>query len=205
MTIKPNIERKKISELHQAEYNPRQIGQEAFTGLGQSLEKFGLLAYIVWNRRTGNIVGGHQRYKQLVEHNVKETDVIVVDLDDNEEMALNIALNSKSLQGDFTPGAIEALRVTEARIGQAFSDIKLDDLLEQLEKKNKKKEKKGKGKDEYMDADPVEMNYEKAEMIIICPKCQSKFKQENNEVVENNNSESLEGPEIPEIKIDEEQ
>jgi len=185
--IKPCIERKNLDELKPSEYNPREIGEKSFYGLGQSLEKFGLMSYIVWNKRTGNIVGGHQRYKQLRDHNIKETDVIVVDLNDTEEMALNIALNSKSIQGDFTPGAIEALRLTEARIGQAFNEIKLDDLLEELEKKNKKKEKKGKKNDEgYMDADPVNMDYTQAESLIVCPECASKWKMGSNEVVENN-------------------
>jgi len=202
--IKPCIETKNLDDLHPAEYNPREIGEKAFYGLGQSLEKFGLMSYIVWNRKTGNIVGGHQRYKQLRDHNVKETEVIVVDLDDTEEMALNIALNSRSIQGDFTIGAIEALRVTEARIGQAFNDIKLDELLEELEKKNKKKEKKGKKDDGYMDADPINMEYTQAVSLIICPECGSKWNMETNEVVENNYTGEEEAPIIPEEKVEEE-
>jgi len=156
-------------------------------GLGQSLERFGLLAHIVWNERTGNIVGGHQRYRQLLDHGVEETDVIVVDLDDNEEMCLNIALNSKAIKGDFTQGAIEALRLTEARIGQVFSDIKLDDLLEELEKKNKKKkDKKPKGDEQYEEADPISVDFKQAETIINCPCCHSKWKMNDNTVTENN-------------------
>ena len=186
-TIKPCIEKKKLDDLNPAQYNPRTIGEKAFYGLGQSLEKFGLMSYIVWNKRTGNIVGGHQRYKQLRDHNIKETDVIVVDLDDTDEMALNIALNSKSIQGDFTQGAIEALRLTEARIGQAFADIQLDDLLEELEKKNKKKEKKGKNnEDGYIESDPVNVDFTVAESLIVCPECGSKWKMGSNEIIENN-------------------
>lgn len=186
MDISTNIRRMKLSDLHPAEYNPRMISEEAFSGLGKSLERFGVLAHIVWNERTGNIVGGHQRFKQLRDHGITETDVIVVDLDDNEEICLNIALNSHAIKGDFTQGAIEALRLTEARIGQVFSDIKLDDLLEELEKKNKKKDKKPKSQSQYDDADPISVDTKQAEAIINCPNCKSKWKMNDNTIIENN-------------------
>ena len=88
------IERKKLSDLKPASYNPRVISVSAKTGLSASLEKFGIVQPIVWNKRTGNIVGGHQRCKVLIESSVEETDVVVVDLSDEEEIALNIALNN---------------------------------------------------------------------------------------------------------------
>lgn len=186
MEITTEICTKKLSELKPSEYNPREMTETAAIGLGQSLERFGLLAHIVWNKKTGNIVGGHQRYKQLQDRGIEETDVIVVDLSDTEEMALNIALNSRTIKGDFTIGAIEALRMTEARIGQVFQDIKLDDLLQELEKKNKKKKEKKPKSQEYEDAEPISMSIEQAEAIINCPKCGSKWKMKDNTVIENN-------------------
>ena len=187
METKTKIVKKKMKDLHMADYNPRTITEEAFQGLGQSLERFGVLAYIVWNKRSKNIVGGHQRYKQLLEHGILETDVIEVDLDTNEEITLNIALNSGSIKGDFTPGAIEALRMTEARIGQVFTDIKLDELLTELENKNKKKEKKKKKDvEQYQDAESLDMVFVQAESLITCPKCGSKWKMNDKTVVENN-------------------
>lgn len=182
-----NVERMKLDDLHPASYNPRSISEDAFSGLGKSLERFGILANIVWNRRTGNIVGGHQRFKQLREKGIQETDVIVVDLDDTDEVALNIALNSGSIKGDFTQGAIAALRMTEARIGEAFQEIKLDGLLEKLEKKNKKKEKKPKKDgDGYQDGEPLTNHFEVDESIINCPHCGSKWKMNTQEVILDN-------------------
>ncbi|MCK9629767.1 MAG: ParB N-terminal domain-containing protein [Bacteroidales bacterium] len=174
----------KLKDLKPAMYNPRTISEDAFSGLGKSLERFGILANIVWNRRTGNIVGGHQRYKQLRERGIDETDVIVVDLDDTEEVTLNIALNSPEIQGDFTQGAIAALRMTEARIGQAFQEIKLDGLLSILEKKSKKKEKKPKKDgDVYQEADPIDLQVELTEPIINCPNCGSKWEMNSKKVI----------------------
>ena len=179
---------KKLADLCPAEYNPRLISTEAFSGLGKSIERFGLLADIIWNKRTGNIVGGHQRYRQLLEKGVEETEVVVVDLDGQDEIFLNVVLNSKDIKGDYTPEAIEVLRVTEARLGDAFNRVRLDVLLEELEKKSKKKAKK-KDKpqsDGYQDGNPINVTYEDAQAVVICPKCQSRFRFTDHSVVENN-------------------
>ena len=46
-----------------AAYNPRRIEDSELEALGRSLEHFGAVQPIVVNRRTGHIVGGHQRVK----------------------------------------------------------------------------------------------------------------------------------------------
>lgn len=175
------IERKKLSELSPASYNPRTIEDEAIEGLGKSLGRFGMLAHIIWNERTGNIVGGHQRYRKLLEIGETETDVVVVDLHDSDEIALNIVLNSRHIKGDFSQGAIEALRVAEAQAGQLFEELKLDDLLEKLEKKVKKpKEKKPM---DFTDADPLIETEDTIEPLVLCPECGSKWQLKDNKVV----------------------
>jgi hypothetical protein len=57
----------KITDLKPADYNPRQISDEQLERLRKSLREFGDLSGIVFNRQTGNIVGGHQRIKCLPE------------------------------------------------------------------------------------------------------------------------------------------
>ncbi|MFY9379208.1 MAG: ParB N-terminal domain-containing protein, partial [Acutalibacteraceae bacterium] len=55
-----------ISQLNPAKYNPRkdlQPGDPEYEKLKRSMQEFGYVEPIVWNKRTGNIVGGHQRYK----------------------------------------------------------------------------------------------------------------------------------------------
>ena len=58
-----------------------------------SIDGFGLVEPLVWNKRTKNLVGGHQRFKILVQKGYKEIEVSVVDLDLQQEKALNLALN----------------------------------------------------------------------------------------------------------------
>ncbi len=53
----------KVFELKPAEYNPRLITDEKLNMLKESIEEFGDLSGVVFNRLTGNLVGGHQRLK----------------------------------------------------------------------------------------------------------------------------------------------
>lgn len=126
------VRRMNLADLKPAEYNPRRMSDEAFEGLGHSISRFGMLAHIVWNKRSGNIVGGHQRYKHLVEMGEKETDVVVVDLDDNEEVALNITLNNPSTRGVFTKSVVGHLEQTEKVLKAEFEKIGLGDMLNYL-------------------------------------------------------------------------
>ena len=55
----------KGGDLSPASYNPRKISPEQLKALGDALKVFGDLGGIVRNRKTGNLVGGHQRVKSL--------------------------------------------------------------------------------------------------------------------------------------------
>ena len=62
---------------------------------------------VIWNRQTGNVVGGHQRLKVLVDMGQTEIDCVVVDLDLRREKALNVALNK--IQGDWDEEKLASL------------------------------------------------------------------------------------------------
>ena len=97
------IIRKSISELKPAPYNPRkdiQPGDTEYEKLKRSLEEFGYVEPIIWNERSGHVVGGHQRLKVLQELGETEIDCVVVDLPAEQEKALNIALNKISNDWD---------------------------------------------------------------------------------------------------------
>ena len=105
-----------IGRVNPAKYNPRkdlQPGDAEYEKLKRSILHFGVGEPIVWNRRTGNIVGGHQRYKVAKALGMTEIDSMVVDLDDQEEKALNIALNKISGSWDI-PKLTELLAELEA-------------------------------------------------------------------------------------------
>jgi len=85
-----------LSQLAPAAYNPRQDlqpGDPAYESLQRSIEEFGCVEPIVWNRQTGNVVSGHQRLKVLRQLGYTETPCVVVDLNADREKALNLAMN----------------------------------------------------------------------------------------------------------------
>lgn len=92
------------SDIKNAEYNPRIMDKEAKKRLKKNIQENGLVSAITWNRRTGNICGGHQRVEQLdaLEKNKNYSiDVCVVDVDERTEAKLNVLLNNPSVQGDW--------------------------------------------------------------------------------------------------------
>lgn len=90
------IEKRKISELNQAKYNPRiELSEtdETFKKIEKSIEEFGYVEPIIVNKRNNVIVGGHQRVNVLKKNGYKEIECVIVDLDEKQEKKLNLALN----------------------------------------------------------------------------------------------------------------
>lgn len=97
------IEKKKTAELLPADYNPRKDlkpGDAEYEKLKRSLDQFGYVEPVIWNKNTGRVVGGHQRLKVLIDMGMTEVDCVVVELDEEKEKALNIALNKISGEWD---------------------------------------------------------------------------------------------------------
>jgi hypothetical protein len=59
------IDKENVGNLKPAPYNPRKITDKQLGMLKKSMAEFGDLSGIVRNVRTGNLVGGHQRVKNL--------------------------------------------------------------------------------------------------------------------------------------------
>ncbi|MBY0113221.1 MAG: ParB N-terminal domain-containing protein [Phycisphaerales bacterium] len=98
------------SLINPAPYNPRldlKPGDPDYEKLRRSMDEFGLVEPLVWNSRTGHLVGGHQRFKVLLQQGVTAVDVSVVDLPIEREKALNIALNK--ISGDWDQAKLAAL------------------------------------------------------------------------------------------------
>lgn len=104
-----NLQRLLITDLKPAPYNPREPlhpGDPAWDKLKRSLDEFELVQPIVWNRRTGHIVAGHQRLEILKADGHTEVDCVIVDLPPEREKALNVTLNNPSVASDWDPGKL---------------------------------------------------------------------------------------------------
>lgn len=99
------IEKVSIDKLKQAEYNPRKNlkkGDPEYEKLKRSIKEFDYIEPVIWNSTTGNIVGGHQRYKILKDMGMKEIDCVIVAMDETKEKMANIALNKIAGDWEFT-------------------------------------------------------------------------------------------------------
>ena len=88
MNTSLNMQRMPIDQLKPAKYNPRKDlkpGDPAYEKIKRSLHDFGYVDPIVWNEVTGNIVGGHQRYKVLKDEGATEVDCVVVHIENPQD------------------------------------------------------------------------------------------------------------------------
>ena len=92
------ITKVKISDLKQAEYNPRRLTTKQYSDLKASLDKFGLVDPIIINS-DNTVIGGHQRLKIVRELGASEVPTVRVNLSKEDERELNIRLNKNT--GEF--------------------------------------------------------------------------------------------------------
>lgn len=152
----------KITDLKEDPSNPRSITPQALNALGKSLDEFGDLSGIVWNRRTGELVCGHQRIRALREKygderaipfladdgEVREIEVVqpgdceevilrvpvrTVDWPREKQKIANIVANSPLIAGTFTGSAIDIIGELEAELPELSEGMLLGDLKAKIE------------------------------------------------------------------------
>ncbi|NCB36974.1 MAG: DNA modification methylase, partial [Clostridia bacterium] len=129
-----DIRQMPLASLFPADYNPRKAlkpGDTEYQNLRQSIETFGLVEPLIWNEATGRLVGGHQRLTVLRDMGISEVAVSVVNLDEEHEKALNIALNQ--IDGAWDNNALASLlRELEASDMShltGFAEVDIEALL----------------------------------------------------------------------------
>ena len=129
------FEKKHTADLLPADYNPRKDlkpGDAEYEKLKRSIEQFGYVEPVIWNRLTGRVVGGHQRLKVLMDMGMSEVDCVVVELPEEKEKALNIALNK--ISGEWDKDKL-ALLITDLQGADfdvsltGFDPAEIDDLF----------------------------------------------------------------------------
>lgn len=130
----------KVKDLVPNPKNPRmdlRPGMPMYDKLKNSIGRFGYIDPIIWNRRTGMIVSGHQRFqvmKDIAEENGEpfdEIDVMEVDMPENKQDSFMVAVNKitgfwdmEKLASLFRELEEEDLKYT------GYDSIEIDSLLE---------------------------------------------------------------------------
>ncbi|OQO68419.1 lactate dehydrogenase [Enterococcus villorum] len=132
------IVKMKLQDLKPAEYNPRidlAPGMDEYEKLKRSIIEFGFVDPPVFNRRTRNLVGGHQRVAIAKDLGLyEEIEVSVVDLPIYKEKALNLALNKISGQWDEGKLALllQEFEGDELELS-GFSEEEVQDIIDQYD------------------------------------------------------------------------
>lgn len=129
MTIQTTIptEEVEFTRVNRAPYNPRvelKPGDREYEDLKLSLTEFGLVQDLIWNKRTGNLVGGHQRLTQLEHDGHTRAPMKVVDLEPEAEKRLNVMLNGITGRWDDSKlsallGDLNTMRIDITHLGIA--------------------------------------------------------------------------------------
>lgn len=116
-----NIATIPISKLNPAEYNPRVITKDEFSGLVESLKTFGQQENLIVNKDM-TVISGHQRLEAMKALGWEEAVCNVVDLDKHAEKKLNVIMNSHAISGKYD----------DILLGEILEELKLDDDYEAL-------------------------------------------------------------------------
>lgn len=131
MSTIDNIEIVKISELNPSQYNPRSWNNNQIAGLKTSIIEFGLIDPIIANKnknRKNIVIGGHFRLHVANELGIEKVPVVYINLNEQKEKALNVALNNEHTQGNWTPELLPLLKEIESTEPALFEELNLRPL-----------------------------------------------------------------------------
>lgn len=132
------------STLKEHPLNPRKLSAAAQKKLRASVKEIGVMDTPVFNKQTGNIVGGHQRLHTIdflekfavTEDGVKndyQVEVSVVDMTPEQEAKALVRLNNQNLQGSWDAELLAELGKQVSFEEMGFERIDLEFLMDGVE------------------------------------------------------------------------
>lgn len=150
----------KRSQIKFADYNPRIIDESNQKKLIKAIKENGLIEPLVWNKRTGVLVGGHQRLTaadKIYRKKDYEVPVAIIDVDEKTEKKLNVQLNNPSMQGDWDLDELAKLSDDVSFEDMGFDKADIDFMFDgELDFDGKEKEELQPSKKETPYDDEVE-------------------------------------------------
>jgi DNA modification methylase len=125
-----SIRRIPLADLHADPANARLHGDKNLQAIKDSLARFGQAEPLVVQKSTGRVVGGNGRLAVMRQLGWKEADVVELDLDDTQAVALGIALNRTGELAEWDGAAL--MKIIETLDGPDRIGFEQDDLDEML-------------------------------------------------------------------------
>ena len=163
-----------IDQISPLPQNERYISSKNLEGLKQSMRRWGVVEIPIWNKTTGHLVGGHQRFYALKEEGFKEIWVKVVEMDESEEVAAALTMNNRHIEGEWAPETADLLRSLEAGDSDLYRRLNMESLQKEVDKLAPKMPE--------IQQDPG-FRIPDPEFNISCPCCGNKWMIESKDVV----------------------
>lgn len=149
--VQLDIDKIRLTDITPADYNPRRINDTQLSKLSKSIQDFGLVDPIIINLQNNKIIGGHQRYRVLLDkYTSNDQDLYLLKLGDigwafpstdltidseEHEKALNILLNQTNLMGEWDNEKLETVLKDLKELNfdlelTGFNDYELDLYLD---------------------------------------------------------------------------
>lgn len=147
MKITWTTEKRKVSDLIPADYNPRKLSEKARADLTASIKEFSEVEPVVINT-DNKLIGGHQRVSIYADLQIEEIDVRVPsrNLTIEEEMRLNIRLNKNTGEwdtdklSDFTSDMLSDVGFKSEELSDIFDSVSISN--DKYDEKKAKEEAK---------------------------------------------------------------
>ena len=162
-----NTEIWKVKDIKPAPYNPRvtlKPDDEEWEALQNSVQRFGLVEPLIVNKTTGLLISGHQRLNVLKANKIPEAEVVIVELDEDQEKLLNIALNK--IDGDWDYQKLEALfeeispeDIKFTGFNQEELNSMFDSIPDEYDDEPEENEEKKEEKDDDKPDDPTDRQF----------------------------------------------
>ena len=163
-----------IDQINPLPQNERYISTKNLEGLKQSMRRWGVVEIPIWNKTTGHLVGGHQRFYALKEEGYTEIWVKVVEMDEEEEVAAALTMNNPHIEGGWSPETGDLLRGLEAGDSELYRRLNMEALQKEVDKLAPKMPD--------IEPDPS-FRIPDPEFNISCPCCGNKWMIESKDVV----------------------
>ena len=163
----------KKTELKPYPNNPRQISQEQFERLGNSMEEFGDLSGIVFNAKDGYLISGHQRVASLKErYGESAVEIKITEEKDGEKRGFVEPEHIQYREVSWDEGKAGLARLAANKHGGEWDDDLLQEELDKLAKLDVNIELSGFGSDFGIEPpDEFEEYTDEIETDYKCPKC----------------------------------
>lgn len=102
----------RVRRIRLADYKPlrfSKIAQDALAGLRASLDKFGVLALPVCNKKTMRVLDGSHIVDFLAERGDTHTQAVVISVSEEREQEIALALKNHLIEGEFVPQLVHEI------------------------------------------------------------------------------------------------